>query len=49
MTRLLRRIGAALLALILLLPFILGALIGFLGLCYLAFLHGFYSVYPERK
>jgi hypothetical protein len=47
--RYIRWIGGKLLALILLLPFILGALIGFLGLCYLAFLHGFYSVYPERE
>lgn len=36
---------ALLLSLILRIPFVLGALVGFLGLCVVAFLAGFHAVY----
>ena len=38
-------LAAVLLSLILRIPFLLGVLVGFLGLCVVAFLEGFHLVY----
>lgn len=45
MRRFFARLGTLLLSLLLRIPFVLGMLAGFVGLCVVAFMAGFYRVY----
>jgi hypothetical protein len=48
MMRFLRWLAAIILSLILRIPFVLGMVAGFVGLCVVAFLEGFHVVYDGR-